>query len=255
MANFIVITRAGPVLHLTINRPDKKNALTQAMYAELADQLDSSDRDPTIRIVTLTGAGDYFSSGNDVHDFDAFIGFDDTTPVVRFIKAIANCRKPIVAIVNGPAIGIGFTLLLHCDLVYAADTVFFNAPFTTLGLCPEAGSSYWLPLLAGYQRAAEILLLAERFDAQMAVELGLVNKVCKATELQSTVDAVLTRLRELPIDGLLTVKRLMKQAHRKSVEQTIQAELQEFAWLLQGEAFAEAFAAFNEKRKPIFHTD
>ncbi|HUN52557.1 MAG TPA: enoyl-CoA hydratase-related protein, partial [Candidatus Sulfotelmatobacter sp.] len=177
MTEHIITGRSNGVLGIRIDRTDKKNALTFAMYTALADALEAADRDAGVRAVTITGSGDSYTSGNDLQDFLKGLP-EGESPAFRFIRVISELQKPIVAGVNGLAVGVGVTMLLHCDLVYAAASATFQIPFVNLGLVTEAASSLLLPRLAGHQRAAELLLLGERFDAATAQAIGLVNALC-----------------------------------------------------------------------------
>jgi enoyl-CoA hydratase/carnithine racemase len=161
----ILSSRDGAILRIALNRPDKKNALTAQMYAAFADALTAADADAGVRVVVIHGNEAGFTAGNDLQDFLSDPPADMASPVFRFLRAVSRAQKPLVAAVTGPAVGVGTTMLLHCDFVYAADTARFALPFVNLGLCPEAGSSYLLPLVAGYRRAAELLMLGEPFDA------------------------------------------------------------------------------------------
>jgi enoyl-CoA hydratase/carnithine racemase len=173
----IDIVSSGGVLRIGINRPDKLNAINRQMYSEMATALQRAEQDDTIRVVLIHGSADCFTSGNDLRDFALDPPTGEDSPVFTFLAAISQASKPLIAAVTGPAIGIGTTMLLHCDLVYAGETAQFQTPFVNLGLCPEAASSLLLPQLAGYQRAAEMLLLGQPFSADRAYETGLVNAI------------------------------------------------------------------------------
>jgi enoyl-CoA hydratase/carnithine racemase len=179
----ILINRDGGVLTIALNRPDKKNAITAAMYQEMADAFFEAEKDATVRVVLIRGNGGTFCAGNDLEDFMKAPNTDHDAPVLQFLRRISSAPKPVVAAVAGAAVGVGTTMLLHCDLVYAASTTKFSVPFVQLGLCPEAASSLLLPRVAGYQRAAEKLLLGEAFDAEEAVSMGFVNRVLDAAEV------------------------------------------------------------------------
>ncbi|MCC6145662.1 MAG: enoyl-CoA hydratase/isomerase family protein, partial [Candidatus Hydrogenedentes bacterium] len=179
----ILVEQQEQVLRITINRPEKKNALSVAMYVALVEALQQAEADKSVRVALITGAGDAFTSGNDVMDFMNNPPASEDSPVSQFLKAIATATKPLVAAVNGTAVGVGTTLLLHCDLVYASSRARFRMPFVNLGLCPEAGSSLLLPRLMGHVRAAQYLLLGEEFDADTACELHLVNEIAPHEEL------------------------------------------------------------------------
>lgn len=241
------------VLTLTLNRPDKKNAFTQTMYATLADALLGAAEDEAVRVVLIQGHESIFSAGNDIADFQKGPPADGgPLPAFRFLKAIAAFPKPLLASVCGPAVGVGTTLLLHCDLVVAGDNAAFSLPFVNLGLCPEAASSLLLPQLIGHQRASEALLLGEPFFAEVAQEIGLVNRIVPPTEANSYAQALATRLAAKPLAALTATKRLLKGAQQAQVLARIDEEGQAFGALMRGPAAREAFAAFLEKRTPDF---
>jgi enoyl-CoA hydratase/carnithine racemase len=242
----------GRTRTLIFNRPAKKNALTVAMYATLAERLDEAAALPGVRAVVLTGAGDAFTSGNDLGDFMAHPSMDADHHVVKFLRALVRFPKPIVAAVNGAAIGIGTTMLLHCDLVLAAASARFQLPFVKLGLSPEGGSSLLLPRLAGFQRAAELLLWGEPFDARAAHGIGLVNDVHPEAELAAQVASRLEKLLELPPQAVIAAKELLRRPMREELERTMIAESVVFGERLGSAEAAEAFTAFFEKRKPRF---
>ena len=248
----IVTIREGAVQRIQLNRPDKKNAITTAMYAALADAIEAADADRSVRVLLLHGAGDGFTAGNDLHDFLANPPQTEDRPASRFLQAISHAAKPVVAAVHGVAIGIGTTMLGHCDLVYAAEGTRFHLPFVNLGLCPEGASSVLLPLTAGYQRAAQLLMLAEPFDAATARELGLVTEVVSGSQLLATAAAAAQRLAAKPPQSLRVTKQLLKRALMPQIEAALAAELQAFAVRLASPEAKEAFTAFFEKRPPDF---
>lgn len=243
--------RAGRVLQIQINRPDKKNALTAEMYQAMADALRASDEDAGVRALLIHG-GDAFTAGNDLEDFFKHPPQRSNSPVARFLEAISQAQKPIVAAVGGVAIGVGTTLLLHCDLVYADTTARFQLPFVNLGLVPEAASSYLLPLLAGHQRAAEMLLLGAPFDASKARECGIVNEVMAKEQLFETAMRAAQILAEKPAASVRLTKALMKRAAAKQIAEAMNAEAEHFYARLTSPEAKEAFGAFLEKRKPDF---
>lgn len=255
MSDILVHAETG-VLTLTFNRIDKKNSITRAMYAALADGLEQAAQDPLVRVVLLQGDATVFSAGNDIADFQAAPNQPaeprEQQPVWRFLHAIATFPKPLVAAVCGPAVGVGTTLLLHCDLVYAGDNAAFALPFVNLGLVPEAASSLLLPKLLGYQRAAEALLLGEPFTAEAALEVGLVNRVVPPTECNAVAQQQARKLAAKPLAALIETKRLMKGAQQDAVLARMQVEGELFTRMLRGPAAREAMAAFMEKRKPDF---
>jgi enoyl-CoA hydratase/carnithine racemase len=248
----IVTTREGAVQRIHLNRPDKKNAITSAMYAGLADALAAAEADRGVRVVLLHGAGDAFTAGNDLADFLANPPHGTDRPAPRFLHAISHAAKPIVAAVHGVAIGIGTTLLAHCDLVYAAEATRFQLPFVNLGLCPEGASSLLLPLAAGYQRAAELLMLGEPFTAAKARELGLVTEVVSGSELLATAGAAARKLAAKPPASLRLTKQLLKRPLMPQIEAALAAEFAAFADRLASPEAKEAFTAFFEKRPADF---
>lgn len=256
MSEAILRHSENGVLTLTLARLEKKNAFTQAMYAELADALHAAAQDEAVRVAVIQGHESVFSAGNDIEDFQRAAmqpaGDDADRPVFRFLRALASFPKPLLAAVCGPAVGIGTTLLLHCDLVYAGDNAAFSMPFVNLGLCPEAGSSLLLPRLMGHQRASEALLLGEPFFAEAALEVGLVNRIVPPGEANACAQAQAAKLAAKPSRSLRETKRLLKAAQQEQVLARIDEEARIFGQLLQAPAAREAFAAFLEKRKPDF---
>ena len=234
---------------IQIHRPEKKNALLPSMYKALADGIKLADATDSVNAVLLRGTDDCFTSGNDVNSFVAAGTDSGERPSVQFMLALTNAKKPIVAAISGLAIGIGTTLLFHCDLVYAADTCFLQLPFTRLGLCPEAGSSYLLPRQIGYQRAAELLLLGRRFTAEQAREYGIVTAVLTQDQYLNHALTQAHDLANLPSDAVQTSKRLMKLAMQQALPKTIDLELGEFGRLLQTEDAQAIMQAFLNKKK------
>jgi enoyl-CoA hydratase/carnithine racemase len=227
------------------------------MYQAIADALVDANSDSTVRAVLLTGKPEIFTAGNDLDDFlrnsAPIEGVPaDSRPVFQFMRALNGCTKPVVAAVSGAAIGIGTTMLMHCDLVYAADTAKFSLPFAQLGVCPEFASSLLLPQLAGYPRAAEKLLLGEAFPAQEALEMGLVTNVLPAAELRAFAEQQAAKLVALPAASIRATKALMKRPRAEAIQATLKAENELFSAMLQGPEAKEAFTAFFEKRKPDF---
>ena len=252
MGDLVLSRVAGRVAHVELNRPDKKNAITAEMYVRLAEALATADADPAVRAILLTGGRDCFTAGNDLADFLERPPSGAGSPTWRFLETMPALAKPVVAAVAGPAVGVGTTMLLHCDLVYAAQTARFQLPFVALGIVPEFGSTYLLPLLAGYQRAAELLLLAQPFDAQKARDVGLVSEIVPPEDLLATAEKAALRLAELPPESLRLTKRLMKAAHAERVRRTIDEEGAIFRERLGSPEAKEALRAFLEKRKPDF---
>lgn len=240
------------VCTLTFNRVDKKNSITSAMYAALADALEAVEHEASVRVVVFQGDVTVFSAGNDIGDFLEQPPTQQDSPVFRFLRAMARFPKPLVAAVCGPAVGIGTTLLLHCDLVYAGDNAAFSMPFVNLGLCPEAASSFLLPRLLGHQRAAEALLLGEPFMAEAALEVGLVNRVVPPTECNAMAQAQAKKLAAKPLGSLIETKRLMKLGQVAPILERMDEEGASFGRMLREPAAREAFGAFMQKRKPDF---
>ena len=236
---------------MCLNRPAKKNAITRPMYAALSGALESANEDAGVAATVLTGAGGCFTAGNDLGDFLQDPPLDPDAPVLRFLRALANAKKPLIAAVEGLAVGVGTTLLLHCDLVYASEKAHFSLPFVKLGLVPEAGASLLLPRLIGHQRAAEYLLLGEPFGAEAARGMGLVNRVCEAEAALEAALAAATKLASQPLAATIATKALMKRPP-ESVEARIQAEIEIFQSRLGSPEAREALAAFVERRPPDF---
>lgn len=247
----IAVSESGGVLEVRFDRPDKKNAITGAMYTAMAGALARADADPAIQAVLFSGAGDGFTAGNDLGDFLANPPESADSPVWRFLQALTAARKVLIAAVHGPAVGIGTTMLLHCDLVYAGRSAKLALPFVKLGLVPEAGSSLLLPRLAGHQRAAELLLLGEPFGADTAYELGLANRVVEDAELLATARAAAAAIAALPSEAVEQSKRLLKRG-AAGLKDAMEEEARVFGAQLRSAEFREAAAAFLEKRPPDF---
>lgn len=253
MTDILTHTEAG-VMTLTLNRLDKKNSITRSMYAELAGALASAKDDPAVRVLVIQGHATVFSAGNDIADFLNRPEGDtrETAPVFKFLHGIAAFPKPIVAAVCGPAVGIGTTMLFHCDLVYAGDNAAFAMPFVNLGIVPEAASSLIVPQMFGYHRAAEALLLGEPFMAEAALEVGLVNKVLPPTECNDYAHTVAKKLAAKPLSSIVETKRLMKMGQMDAIHARMDLEGDIFGRMLGEPAAKEAFGAFLEKRRPDF---
>jgi enoyl-CoA hydratase/carnithine racemase len=251
MSDILVSSTEG-VLTLRLNRPARKNALTAAMYQTLAEQLRQADVDSAVRVVLITGQDEIFTAGNDIEDFLKQPALDEQAPVLQFLQAISTFSKPLIAAVSGPAVGVGTTLLLHCDLVYASETAMFALPFVQLGLCPEAAASYLLPRLVGYQRAVEKLFLGESFGAEEAQDMGLVNRIVAHDGLLDVAERQAARLAALPNAALRATKQLLKTSDASAVSEAMQREVARFQQLLHAPEAKEAFTAFLEKRKPDF---
>ena len=240
------------VMTITINRLEKKNSITSAMYGVMADALAAAHDDNAVRAVVIQGHESIFSAGNDINDFLNKPPSAGEAPVFRFMQSLSNFAKPVVAAVCGPAVGIGTTLLLHCDLIYAGDNAAFSMPFVNLGLCPELASSLLLPQLMGYPRAAEALLLGEPFLAETALEMGLINRIVPPAEVNALAQRQAQKLAAKPLGALIETKRLMKKGNANVMAERIAEENLSFGRLLQGAESREAFTAFMEKRKPDF---
>ena len=250
--NDILVLAENGVCTITFNRVAKKNSITGAMYLALADVLQQAAGSSDVRVVLIQGDATVFTAGNDLGDFLNGPKPDENAPPFLFLQALAAFPKPIVASVCGPAVGIGTTLLLHCDMVYAGDNAMFVLPFVNLGFCPEGASSLLLPQLMGHQRASEALLLGEPFMAEAALEVGLINRVVPPTECNTIAQAQAAKLASKPLASLLASKKLLKSAQLPAVQQRIGEEGKIFADLLQQPAAKEAMSAFMEKRKPNF---
>ena len=244
--------REAGVLTLTFNRVERKNSINVAMYEALAAALEQTAGDAETRVLVIQGHETVFSAGNDLADFLNPPPAGQEAPAFRFLRAIAAWPKPVLAAVCGPAVGIGTTLLLHCDLVYAGDNAAFSLPFVNLGLCPEAASSLLLPRLFGHHRAAEALLLGEPFLAEAALEAGLVNRVVAPGQCNALAQAQARKLAAKPLASLMATKQLMKSAQQDAVRRQMDEEGALFARLLTAPAAREAMTAFMEKRKPDF---
>lgn len=245
----IIYSVDGKVFVMQIQRPEKKNALLPSMYAALAAGLREANEDQGINVILIRGIDDCFTSGNDVSGFVASENSSSERPSVALMHALNESRKPIVAAISGLAIGIGTTLLFHCDLIYASESCFLQLPFSRLGLCPEAGSSYLLPRQIGHVRAAELLLLGERFSASKAKEYGIINEVLPQDQyLQHAIDRA-RELAALPADSVQSSKALIKRGQQSEVNNRIEEELGEFARLLQTPDAQAIVQAFLNKKK------
>lgn len=240
------------VLEITINRPERKNALTMAMYSAMAELLNSAATDPGVRVVILTGTGEVFTSGNDLGDFLGGSADGEESPVFQFMSALYNFPKPIVAAVSGPAVGIGTTMLLHCDLSIADDDAMFQMPFVNLGLCPEYGSSFLLPRIMGHAKASELLLLGKKFDAQTAADVNICNEVVYSGEALGRAREYARDLVKKAPEALRLTKKLLRQGTHETGLAIIREEAGHFQARLQSEEFREAATAFMEKRPADF---
>ena len=248
----VLIDSADGVMTLTLNRVEKKNSLTQAMYSACADALSQASTDASVHVVVIQGHATIFSAGNDISDFLNRGASTPDAPVFRFLRGLATFPKPLIASVCGPAVGVGTTMLFHCDLVYAGDNAAFSMPFVNLGLCAEAASSLLAPRLMGYHRAAEALLLGEPFMAEAAMEMGLVNRIVPPSEANNLAQSQARKLAAKPLPSLVETKRLMKKGQMADVLAQMDEEGASFGRLLQAPHAKEAFTAFMEKRKPDF---
>ncbi|VVN17607.1 enoyl-CoA hydratase-related protein [Pseudomonas fluorescens] len=249
MTDAIQIERERGLLTLRLNRPDKKNALTRAMYSHLAEALKQADTDPDINAVLITGSAECFTAGNDIADFIQQPPSNLDSPVFHFMLNLLECRKPVIAAVAGAAVGIGTTLLLHCDLVYVSRDARLRMPFVNLGLCPEFGSSLLLPRLLGHAKASELLLLGEGFSGEQAAEWGI------ATEALGSGEAVLAKAREmalrfesLPPEAVRISKQLMKAPDREQLRKVIEEEGALFTQRLRSPEAMAALSGFINRR-------
>jgi len=248
----VAVSLEDRILTIRLNRPEKKNALTQKMYLAIVEALEELDKNDEARVAYITGVDNIFTSGNDVMDFMTAPPNMEDSPVAKLLMKLPMVEKPMVAGVNGIAIGIGTTLLLHCDLAYASESAIFQTPFANLGLCPEAGSSLLMPLLMGHVRASEWLLLGDKLPASTAKEHGIVNDVFADDGFQESALAKVKQLAAQPPGSVRLSKRLMKKFRNEHIAQVMMAEGVEFAKRLTSEEAAEAFSAFAERRKPDF---
>ena len=251
MSDYITLQTLDQVTTLTINRAQKRNAITQEMYGAMADALKAYEASDTQRAFVITGAEDYFTAGNDLQDFSMADHTGDLPPVARFLDAISTCKKPVIAAVNGPAIGVGLTMLLHCDLVYAAESATFTAPFVKLGLVPEAGSSLLLAASVGMAVANDILLAGRTLQASEAHNYGLISRVFPDTELQAEVAAIGKHIASSAPEALKLSKSLIRH-QRDKVAAQMQAEAELFVGQLKSSEFSEVVTAMMQKRQPSF---
>jgi enoyl-CoA hydratase/carnithine racemase len=248
----IVTENSESIASIQIARPERKNAITEAMYAALEQAVLAAEADPSVRVLLIYGTPEVFCAGNDIDDFLRNPPSGPDAPVCRFMRSLAHAAKPVVAAVNGVAVGIGTTLLFHCDLAFCADNARFSMPFVNLGISPEFASSLLLPLSAGYHRAAEKLMLGDPASAEEALEMGLVNRILPPGEVLPHARRQCTRLAQLPPESLRQTKRLLKAGLREAIDRTIKDENETFQRLLLSEEAREAFTAFRERRTPDF---
>jgi enoyl-CoA hydratase/carnithine racemase len=248
----VPVTLDGNVLTVRMQRPEKRNALNVEMYAALATALRRANSDPAVRVVVITGGPDCFTAGNDILDFVGNPPADDTHPVMQFLFALTDFEKPLIAAVNGAAVGIGTTLLLHCDLAYAAEDARFHLPFVNLGLCPEAGSSLLLPMRAGSHRAAEAILLGQPFDAATALSWGLVNRLTAPGQADAAALEAAQRVAKQPPAAIRAARQLLREPLRLPLHDALRREAEAFVARLSSPEAAESFQAFMERRPPDF---
>ncbi|MBB2494752.1 enoyl-CoA hydratase [Aquipseudomonas ullengensis] len=253
MSEHVLVERDGGLLTLRLNRPDKMNALTRAMYSQMAEALDAVNADSSVRVVLITGGAECFTSGNDVADFLEVPPTTLDSPVFHFMRALFDFSKPVVAAVSGPAVGIGTTLLLHCDLVYVSHDAKLKMPFVNLGLCPEFGSSLILPRLLGQAKAAELLLLGESFNGEQAAQWGIASGVLQGGPATlAKAREMARRFIELAPSAVADSKRLMRTPGREELRKAIEEEGALFGQRLRSPEAIEALSAFLQRRKPDF---
>jgi enoyl-CoA hydratase/carnithine racemase len=249
MGEHVRVERLGDVLAITLARPERRNAITVAMYAALAEAIEGAADDDQLRLITIRGEGQDFTAGNDLNDFIAELPrISDDIPVWRLLRALARTSLPLVAAVHGNAVGIGTTMLLHCDLVIAGDSARFSLPFVDLGLVPEAASSLLLPRLAGRRLAARYLLLAEPFSASEAVDAGIVSHVVADAELESALAEITARLLAKPAEALRATQKLLRTGTTDEILERMKLEGDQFSERLQSAEVGQAIAAFFAKR-------
>jgi len=251
MSNVVLETKDG-IARIELARLDKKNALTAAMYRAMAEALAAAEADPQVRVILIHGARDCFTAGNDLKDFLERNASGGPSSAFSFISLLPTLKKPLIAAVGGVAVGVGTTMLLHCDFVYAAPNARFHLPFVSLGLVPEAASSLLLPMVAGYRRAAELFLLAQPFGADKALAAGLVTEIVPEAELFERARATALALAVQPAASVRLTKQLLKRGTAQAVASQLEEEGRHFAAQLASPEAKEAMTAFFEKRKPDF---
>lgn len=252
MSEHIITELKDQILRIEINRPKKRNAINREMYGAIAEKINQGEQDPSVRVILLHGQKDLFSAGSDLKDSQNPPPSDGSNPARDFMRAITDAKKPLIAAVGGYAIGIGATMLFHFDLVYAGNNAKFQLPFVSLGLCPEFGSGYLLPRLAGYHRAAELFYFGDFFSAQDAYKIGLVNKIFLEENLLEEAMAEAQRLANQPPASVRLTKSLMKRHVPVNLNEIIDYEGAQFMRRTISPEAKEAFAAFYERRKPDF---
>ena len=253
MSEHVRVERRGGILAITLDRPERRNAITVAMYAALADAIAGAFEDGETRVISIRGEGQDFAAGNDLADFLEPVERDEEIPVWRLLRALAECEVPIVAAVHGNCVGIGTTMLLHCDLVIADETARFSMPFVDLALVPEAASSLLLPRLAGRRRAARYLLLCEAFGADEAQAMGLISHRVPQGQLDAKLDELVTTLLAKPPEALRLTQRLLRRGATDEILERMKLESSLFAERLSSPEVKEAISAFFEKRRPNFN--
>ena len=251
-SNFIQYHVNAGIAQITFARPEKKNALINEMWSQLVELVRQAESDENVRVIVFAGDGGNFSAGYDLADFLHRPPVAADSPVFQFLTVVSNIAKPVVAAIEGVAVGIGTTLLLHTDFAYAANNARFQLPFVNLGLCPEAASSLLIPQLCGQRKAAELLMLGQAFDAKTALDCGLINQIVAPGEALTQALATAQQLTQKPPAALRVTKALLKNANRQAIAETLANEAQSFGRLLQSAEAKEAFAAFLEKRAPDF---
>lgn len=253
MSEHVRVERSGERLAITLNRPERRNAITVAMYSALADAIAGGGADPAVRVITIRGEGRDFAAGNDLADFMTALPreMDEEIPVWRLLRALVECDTPLVAAVHGNCVGIGTTMLLHCDLVVAEESARFSLPFVELGLLPEAASSLLLPELAGRRRAARYLLLGEIFGTDEALAIGLASHRADAGGLEQRLEEVVTALLAQPPEALRQTQQLLRMGRRDEVTERMRLESGHFADRLQSDEVKQAITAFFKKRRPV----
>ncbi|MSO43404.1 MAG: enoyl-CoA hydratase [Candidatus Planktophila sp.] len=242
----ILETQIGAVGYLSFNRPAKMNALTRGMYKELALKLNAAAGDFSVRAVVITSEGDHFTAGNDIVDFMDNPPESESSDVAVFLASLLNFPKPLIAAVKGNAVGVGTTMLLHCDVVVASPTANFSMPFVTLGLVPEAGSTFLFPALVGYQRAAKIFMTGESFTATEALDMGLIAEI--NADALAAATKIAEQIAEQPPQAIINTKALLKASKHDSVAAVMKAEFEIFALALQSDEAMEAFMKFMAKK-------
>ncbi len=252
MSDIVITESVDRVLRVQLNRPEKKNALNIAMYGAIANAITQGESDRAIRVILVHGQEDYFSAGNDIKDFRNIANMNEIDQIKDFYNALALAKKPLIAAVNGFAIGVAMTMLLHFDLVYAGESATFRAPFVDLALCPDMGSSYILPRLVGHHRATEIFFFCEALSAKQALEIGFINKVFSDKEVLKRTLIIAKQLATKAPASLRITKNLLKKYTTEKVSQANIDEFSEMVKQIGSREAQEVFKAFLEKRKPDF---